>query len=69
MRAASKAEAILSVLTAYCFKVSDGVRQRVLEFTDQSTLERWLARAIIATADAEVTTARTSSPATVVGAP
>lgn len=54
LRAEGKAEAILSVLVARGFKVSDGVRQRVLGCKDPSTLERWLARAITAASDAEV---------------
>jgi hypothetical protein len=54
LRAEGKAEAILSVLVARGFKVSDGVRQHVLGCKDPSTLERWLARAITAASDAEV---------------
>lgn len=54
LRAEGKAEAILSVLMTRGFQVSDGVRQRVLGCKDPSTLERWLARAVTATTDAEV---------------
>lgn len=57
LRAEGKAEAILSVLSARGFEVSDWVRQRVLGCKDPSTLERWLARAITATTDAEVVAA------------
>jgi len=51
---AGTAQAILTILTTRGFQVSDGVRQRVLGCKDPSTLERWLARAVTATTDAEV---------------
>jgi len=57
LRAEGKAEAILSVLVARGFQVSEGVRQRVLGCKDPNTLERWLARAITATTDVDVVAA------------
>lgn len=57
LRAEGKAEAILTVLTARGFQVSDGVRQRVLGCKDPGLLERWLTRAVTALSDAEVITA------------
>ncbi|MFO0580301.1 MAG: hypothetical protein U1A78_40530 [Polyangia bacterium] len=54
LRAESKAEAILTVLKARGFKVSDSVRQRVLGCKDAGTLELWLTRAATATSDTEV---------------
>jgi hypothetical protein len=54
VRAEGKAEAILTVLKARGFQVSDSVRQQVLGCKDPSILERWLAKAVTATSDAEV---------------
>lgn len=57
LRAESKAEAILTVLTTRGFKVSEYVRQRVLGCKDPSVLDRWLAKAVTAASDAEVVAA------------
>lgn len=51
------AKAILTVLLARGFQVSDGIRQRVLGCKDPSTLERWLARAATAGSATEVVAA------------
>lgn len=54
LRAEGTAKAILTVLVARGFQVSDGIRQRVLDCKDPSTLERWLARAATAASATEV---------------
>lgn len=50
----TKAEAILAVLTARGFAVSDGVRQRILGCRDLRVLDSWLARAATASSDSDV---------------
>lgn len=57
LRAEGKAEAILGVLATRGFKVSDNVRQRVLGCKDPGILDRWLAKAVTATSDADVVAA------------
>jgi len=54
LRTAAKAESILTVLAARGFAVSDIVRARVLGCKDLSVLDRWLARAVTASSDADV---------------
>jgi hypothetical protein len=49
-----KAEAVLAVLAARGLTVGDEPRRRVLACTDLATLDRWLARAVVATAASEV---------------
>lgn len=50
----TKAEAILAVLTARGFAVSDGVRRRILGCKDLRVLDRWLVRAVTASSDSDV---------------
>ncbi len=49
-----RAEALLTVLRARGFALSEESRQRILATTDRQTLERWLRRAVSASAVEEV---------------
>lgn len=53
-RAEEAARAVLTVLRVRGVAVPDGVRERILAETDTSLLERWLERAAVAVAGADV---------------
>ncbi|MBI4703980.1 MAG: Uma2 family endonuclease [Deltaproteobacteria bacterium] len=52
--AEAKATAVLAVLAARGIELADQLRARVLSFSDSATLDRWLARAAVATSHEQV---------------
>jgi hypothetical protein len=57
-----KAQAVLEILAARGLTVSDAVRAKVLACTDEPTLDRWIARAVVAPSAAAVVRVPRRSP-------